>query len=131
MPRVSVANLTFVLPACRRRRRRCCFHNDVVAGAPGREIEDLIQGNWNVDHKVDGFNMRTVMMEAAFSGNLAACDALLRRKANPNCREKFGRTALHMAAINFCSDIAKSLLGAKVGTGAVGWGGAGSVGGGD
>ena len=67
----------------------------------------------NVDHRIDGYNMRTVMMEAAFNRNTAACAALLRKKANPNSRAKFGRTALHIAAINFSSDVAKLLVQAK------------------
>ena len=81
-----------------------------------RALETLMQGDFNIDHRVDGYNMRTVMMEAAFYGNHAACEALLRRKANPNARAKFGRTALHISAISFSADITQSLIKAKVGT---------------
>lgn len=79
-----------------------------------RKIEELARGNFSIDHRVEGFNMRTVLMEAAFCRNTAACEILLRRKANPNARAKFGRTALHSAAINFAADITRTLLYAKV-----------------
>eukprot|EP00750_Incisomonas_marina_P025470 INCI549.2.p1 GENE.INCI549.2~~INCI549.2.p1 ORF type:complete len:426 (+),score=75.58 INCI549.2:217-1494(+) len=73
----------------------------------------LMAGNFNIDHRVDGYNMRTVMMEAAYYRNHAACAALLHRKADPNARGKFGRTALHIAAVNFSSATTKALLEAR------------------
>ena len=82
-----------------------------------RELDEILQGfNYNIDHRIEGYNMRTVMMEAAFHRNTYACRALLTKKANPNARAKFGRTALHIAAINFSTDITKALIASKVST---------------
>lgn len=79
-----------------------------------QHLHRLMAGNFNIDHRVDGYNMRTVMMEAAYYRNHEACAALLQRKADPNARGKFGRTALHIAAVNFASATTKALLEARV-----------------
>ena len=90
------------------------YHDPVQQKSAVEYMKHVMSGNFDIDHRIEGYNMRTVLMEAAYYRNSDACLALLSRKANPNSRGKFGRTALHIAATNSSAKVTRALLQARV-----------------
>lgn len=98
-------------------------HNDIVVAARENRTEEVIgylrQG---MDPDTSDAAGTTLLMTAAANGNVRLVESLLRLRANIMKNNKYGESALALAALNGHQDVVRTLIDAGARINVPGWG---------